>query len=313
MFHITRDTNVKAMGRITNGSSGPRGHELVKSEREAPAAQPRVSGTRSRNQDHVTEVAGVGDIQTFRSPPWTGMTALVYVVFFAAFLVLVLAIPFLPGRPAPAIPWIAAIMGLPVFGVFGWMSWGMWQRRREEVRTDGSGITWCPRRDRGRTIRWAEVVAIRERALRQRLELIDRSDQRIPLEYRLTDFARLREIVRRHTPQLRERHALLREFRRHALVRWLNPLGGLFFAGLAVAGLVEDELVPGAQGAVPLSGDTVAGSRQRRPGRRAHSNGSPPDRTDSPPPGQADRRQYGRRRRDPPVGRGRGCMETRGN
>ena len=194
----------------------------------------------------MTAVASAGDVQTFRLPRWVGMMALVGVVVFAAFLVLALASPFLPGRPAH--PWILTITCGPVFGVFAWMSWAIWERRSEEVRTDASRITWCPRRDRCRTILWSEVVALRECALRQRLELTDLSRQRIPLEYQLTDFAQLRKIVRRNTPQLRERHALLSKFRRHALLRWQYLFTGLVFAGLTAAGLIKGELLAVAFG-----------------------------------------------------------------
>jgi hypothetical protein len=90
-------------------------------------------------------------------------------------------------------------------------------------------------------MRWSDVVGIREYPVRQKLELTDLLRQRIPLEYQLTDFARLREIVRRNTPHLRERHALIREFRRHALSRWQNLLEALFSAGLAVAATMQGE------------------------------------------------------------------------
>ena len=169
------------------------------------------------------------------------MFGLVGVVLFAAFLILVLVIPFLPGRSASAKPWIATIVGVPVLGVLGWMCWVTWQHRREEVRADSSGITWSPRRNRRVTMSWSQVEGIRELALRRRLELMDGSHRRLPLDYDLTDFARLQEIVRRNTPRLRERHVLMHAFRPHPGERRLYLVSALVFITLATAGAVQRE------------------------------------------------------------------------
>ena len=118
-----------------------------------------VSVTRSRNQDHVAEVASVGDVQTFQFSGVNGMMAFVRAVVCAAGMVLALAISFLPGIAAhPPI----AIVTRAVIGVVACMMWAIWRRRGQEVRTDGSRIMWCPRRDRRVTMSWSQVEGIRE-------------------------------------------------------------------------------------------------------------------------------------------------------
>jgi hypothetical protein len=86
---------------------------------------------------------------------------------------------------------------------------------------------------------WSELTAARECTMQQKLECHASSGRRSPLDHQLVDFAQLREIVRRNTPGLRERHALGCTFRRHALVRWLYPAAALLFGALAVDGLVQ--------------------------------------------------------------------------
>ena len=213
--------------------------------RFAPPLIRHISVTRSRNQDHVTEVASVGDVQTFQFSGVNGMMAFVRAVVCAAGMVLALAISFLPGIAAhPPI----AIVTRAVIGVVACMMWAIWRRRGQEVRTDGSRIMWCPRRDRRVTMSWSQVEGIRERALRRRLELVDGSRGHLPLSYDLADFARLLEIVRRNTPRLRERHVLMSAFRPHPGVRWLYLAAALFSLALAAAAAVQGELFPIAVG-----------------------------------------------------------------
>src|SRR5437773_159602 len=209
--------------------------------RFAPPLIRHISVTRSRNQDHVTEVASVGDVQTFQFSGVNGMMAFVRAVVCAAGMVLALAISFLPGIAAhPPI----AIVTRAVIGVVACMMWAIWRRRGQEVRTDGSRIMWCPRRDRRVTMSWSQVEGIRERALRRRLELVDGSRGHLPLSYDLADFARLLEIARRNTPRLRERHVLMSAFRPHPGVRWLYLAAALFSLALAAAAAVQGELFP---------------------------------------------------------------------
>jgi len=213
--------------------------------RFAPPLIRHISVTRSRNRDHVTEVASVGDVQTFQFSGVNGMMAFVRAVVCAAGMVLALAISFLPGIAAhPPI----AIVTRAVIGVVACMMWAIWRRRGQEVRTDGSRIMWCPRRDRRVTMSWSQVEGIRERALRRRLELVDGSRGHLPLSYDLADFARLLEIARRNTPRLRERHVLMSAFRPHPGVRWLYLAAALFSLALAAAAAVQGELFPIAVG-----------------------------------------------------------------
>jgi hypothetical protein len=188
----------------------------------------------------VAEATSTADVQTFRFPRGNGFVALFCIVFLIAFLALVLVIPFLPARPA-AQPWIMTIVGIPFFSVFFTMSCQVWRSRRDEIRVDGSRITWC-RRERTVTMSWSHVEAIREYTFRRRFELVDESNQRLPLDYELTDFASLLEIVSRNTPRLRERHLLMHAFRCHPGERWLYIIAMLFSAALAAAGVVQGEL-----------------------------------------------------------------------
>jgi len=119
----------------------------------------------------------------------------------------------------------------------------IWRHRDQEVRTDDSGITWYPRRDRGLTMSWSEVQDFRERVLRRRLELLDGSHRNLPLSYDLEDFEDLLKIVHRKTPQLRERHVLMRTFRRHPSTQWVYLVSMLFFIALATAAVVQRELL----------------------------------------------------------------------
>jgi hypothetical protein len=187
----------------------------------------------------VAEAPSGNDAKRFELPRSVGITALAGVVLFTAFLLLTVGIPFLPGDMAH--PWLATLTLAPVFGVFVSMSWRIWWRRREQVRTDAVQLVWSPRPQSHRTMCWANVVDIHEYPFRQRIELTDLSGQRIPLEYQLTGFGQLREIIRRNTPHLRERHVLIREFHRHAFLRWINVPVAVFFAGLAAAGALRGE------------------------------------------------------------------------
>ena len=188
----------------------------------------------------MADVTSTSDVQRFRFPRGNGIMALVCIVFLIAFLALVLVIPFLPARPA-AKPWIMTIIGIPFFAVFFRMSWRVWRNRRDEIRVDGSRITLC-RRERKVTMFWSHVEAVLEYTLRRRLELVDGSHHRLPLDYDLTEFASLPEIVCRNTPRLRERHLLMYAFRRHPGERWLCIIAMPFSAALAAAGVVQGEL-----------------------------------------------------------------------
>jgi hypothetical protein len=179
-------------------------------------------------------------VQTFRFPRSIMIWAVVGTALFGGFLALTLAVPFLPGEMAH--PWLLVILCGPIYAGFGSMGLALWRRRNEEVSTDSSAITWCPWRDRRVRIAWSDVTAIYERTQRMRLEIVDGLHHKvIPLEFQLTDFARLREIVRANTPQLRARHELMREFRRHALLLWDNVVGIVFFFPLAVWAFAKGE------------------------------------------------------------------------
>ena len=180
------------------------------------------------------------EVLTFRFSRTGGIAILVIctVGFLFAFAISFLPVPGLPILAAPLMVGRGLVVALG-----GMMMWEIWRRRDQEVRTSDSEITWYPRRDRRVTMSWPEVQGLRERALRRRLELVDGSLRILPLSYDLEEFEDLLTIVHRRTPHLRERHALMRTFRRHPSTRWMYLASTLFFIALATAAIMQRELL----------------------------------------------------------------------
>ena len=193
----------------------------------------------------MSRIASAGNVETFRFPPGTGFTGMWGMVQFSAVAAFMLISVFvLEDRPSKQ-PWfnLAIIYGASLcFGFMTWVGWRVWRHRHAEVRTDAAEITWSLPRDRELTMRWAEVKEINEREWRRKLELVD-GRRRLSLAYELVDFERLQEIVRHHTPHLREEHVQIHAFRMRPLTRWLLLASGLFMIALAVLGAMQRSFV----------------------------------------------------------------------
>jgi len=178
------------------------------------------------------------EVKTFRFP---GVDGVAILVICAVGFLFALAITFLSRLPVLSAPLMVVRVIIVVLGCM--LMWKIWRRRDQEVRTDDSGVTWHPRRDRRVTMSWSEVQGFRERVLRRRLDLLDGSHRNLPLSYDLEDFGDLLKIVHRKTPQLRERRMLMRTFRRHPSTQWVYLVSTLFFIALATAAVVQRELL----------------------------------------------------------------------
>jgi len=111
-------------------------------------------------------------------------------------LVVVALVAFDPVHDSRAIE-LLLVVGLGLFGALTLRSFG---HLRDSVAANSDGIWYLPRNGEPTFIAWCNVASVKADDTQQRLVLSDATSGRIiRLEYQLTDFARLRELVLSHT------------------------------------------------------------------------------------------------------------------
>ena len=111
-------------------------------------------------------------------------------------LVIVALVAFDPGHDSRAIE-VLLVVGLGLFGALTLRCFG---HLRDSVAANSDGIWYLPRKGVPTFIAWCNVASVKADDTQQRLVLCDATSSRtIRLEYQLTDFGRLRELVLSHT------------------------------------------------------------------------------------------------------------------
>jgi len=162
-------------------------------------------------------------------PPSVGLWCLAGVVLFWAMALCGLLLPFIVGERALETGLGAVVFFLPL----GWYALDGWRRRADYVQVGSTHITLVRASGSDVAMRWDEIVEMRERPVLRRLELLDRQRRVLRVEFQLTGFARLRELVQERAPVLRDRHVRIREFRRYSLGRWPWVVLYAFLVGFA--------------------------------------------------------------------------------
>lgn len=113
-----------------------------------------------------------------------------FVLFFLAF-------PFLPDEPHSRNPnaiYILSIIGASFFGLLCWYSFNITKQLPfSSVTIDTDGIWPSHKEKKEALVRWQEITNIKERPVRQRLDLIDRKGTPLlRIEYQLSNFDKLR-------------------------------------------------------------------------------------------------------------------------
>jgi hypothetical protein len=119
---------------------------------------------------------------------------------FVFFILLSISLPFTPNNGRPMNPvfvvWLS-FFGTAFFGILACYSWRFIRDLPyTSVSLDEHGI-WQSAKSRDTAlVPWSNIVKIKERPYLQRLELLGRSGQVLSkIEYQLSDFKRLRDIV----------------------------------------------------------------------------------------------------------------------
>ena len=113
-----------------------------------------------------------------------------FVLFFVAF-------PFLSDEPHSRNPnaiYILSIIGVSFFGLLCWYSFNITKQLHfSSVTIDTDGIWPSHKEKKEALVRWQEITNIKERPVRQRLDLINRKGTPLlRIEYQLSNFDKLR-------------------------------------------------------------------------------------------------------------------------
>ena len=155
--------------------------------------------------------------QVYYLPATVGWFGLAGVVLYASLLVVAMVLLLSSGERVLETVLFSIVMFVPL----GWHCLTTWRERADSIHVSSTHISVRRANQTRLSMRWSDVVKIREHFFGRRLELVNAQRRVVRIRYELMDFARLRETIQARVPRLRDEQLRKRVFHRYSFGGWI--------------------------------------------------------------------------------------------